>query len=98
MANLVNHFGQADNAEDIKIKPILVKKGCCFWTCIGKLKTLGRSRLSLYGLGSIRDERLHRTFLKNKVTFLKPPTTGVEDDWFHLMVIHQNRLFHVSDF
>ncbi len=46
-------------------------------------------QLSLYGLGAIRDERLHRTFAQKKVKFMRP--TEALEDWFNVFVLHQNR-------
>ena len=45
--------------------------------------------MSLSGLGNIRDERLHRTFLKNMVKLYRPKED--KDDWFNIFVLHQNR-------
>lgn len=76
-AGLVNYFGKTASVDDINIVPILLKKG--------------ETRLALYGLGGIRDERLHRTFLQKKVRMMRP----IEDDaWFNLMILHQNRVPH----
>jgi len=74
--NLVNYFGKPEDIEDISISPILLRKG--------------NTRLSLYGLGSVRDERLHRLFLRSKVKFLRPKEQS--DNWFNLFMLHQNRL------
>ena len=74
--NLINYFGKATSVDDIEISPILLQKG--------------DTKLALYGLGSIRDERLHRTFLNKKVKMLRPE----DEDWFNLFVIHQNRVKH----
>ena len=54
VSGLVNYFGRTSNVDDITISPLLMRKG--------------RTKLALYGLGSIRDERLHRTFLKKNVS------------------------------
>eukprot|EP00049_Salpingoeca_infusionum_P013161 m.245981 g.245981 ORF g.245981 m.245981 type:complete len:671 (+) comp15371_c0_seq6:409-2421(+) len=77
-ANFVNYFGKAEHPDDITVAPVLIKKGT--------------TQLALYGLGNIRDERLHRTFLKKKVEVLRPSESP--DDWFNLFVIHQNRVKH----
>ncbi|EGD77873.1 hypothetical protein PTSG_09507 [Salpingoeca rosetta] len=77
-ANFVNYFGQAQQPDDIELVPICIQKGS--------------TKLALYGLGNIRDERLHRTFLKKKVKWLAPDEDT--DDWFNLFVIHQNRCAH----
>ena len=45
-ANLVNYFGRASNVDKIALTPILVHKG--------------ETKLALYGLGHVRDERLGR--------------------------------------
>lgn len=52
-AGLVNYFGKYSSVEEISISPILLKKGS--------------TRLALFGLGAVRDERLHRLFLAKKV-------------------------------
>ena len=50
----------------------------------------GNSKLAIYGLGSVRDERLHRLFASERITMLKPKKDT--DKWFNIMVLHQNRL------
>ncbi|CAF1576349.1 unnamed protein product, partial [Didymodactylos carnosus] len=75
---LVNYFGNVQVLENININPLLFRKGV--------------TNLSIYGLGSIRDERLHRIFLKNQINLLRP--TNTPDDWFNIFVIHQNRVAH----
>lgn len=74
-AGLVNYFGKTANVDDISMMPILLRKGS--------------ARLALYGLGAIRDERLHRTFLQQKVRMLRPPTET--EEWFSMLILHQNR-------
>ena len=73
-ANLVNYFGRNDEVNNISIKPVLIKKGS--------------TNLALYGLGSLRDERLHRMWQSQKVKFVKPSTT---EEWFNVFTLHQNR-------
>ncbi|XP_077468275.1 double-strand break repair protein MRE11 [Stigmatopora argus] len=77
-SGLLNHFGHSQSVEKIEISPILFQKGS--------------SKLALYGLGSIPDERLYRMFLNNKVTMLRPKED--QDEWFNLFAIHQNRSKH----
>jgi len=74
VSGCINYFGKASNYDDIKMTPLLFTKG--------------NSKLALYGLGNIRDERLHRTFVQDKVKLVQPPN---HQDWFNLFVIHQNR-------
>ncbi|CAK8692910.1 unnamed protein product [Clavelina lepadiformis] len=78
VAGFLNHFGKPTSLEKIEISPILMQKGS--------------TKLALYGLGSIRDERLHRLFLNKKVTFLRPSESA--DEWYNIFTIHQNRVKH----
>ncbi|XP_057695728.1 double-strand break repair protein MRE11 [Corythoichthys intestinalis] len=77
-SGLLNHFGHSQSVEKIEISPILLQKGS--------------SKLALYGLGSIPDERLYRMFVNNQVTMLRPKED--QDEWFNLFAIHQNRSKH----
>ncbi|KAK3534717.1 hypothetical protein QTP86_023778 [Hemibagrus guttatus] len=77
-AGLVNHFGRSRSVEKVEISPILLQKGS--------------TKIALYGLGSIPDERLYRMFVNNQVTMLRPRED--ESAWFNLFVIHQNRSKH----
>nr|USW07899.1 double-strand break repair protein MRE11 [Crypthecodinium cohnii] len=74
VASLVNYFGRSEDLEDIVVKPVLMRKG--------------RSQIALYGLGNIRDERLHRAFQNRKVRFETP---AKPEEWFNIMILHQNR-------
>jgi double-strand break repair protein MRE11 len=76
MTNLINYFGKSENLEDIQVKPILLSKG--------------ETKLCLYGLGHIRDERLYRSFEQKKVKFFRP-LQKENDEWFNLFILHQNR-------
>ena len=75
VSNFINYFGKATDIEKIELSPVLLQKG--------------DTKLALYGLGSCRDERLHRMFRKGKVKFSVSSTE--EGDWFNLLVLHQNR-------
>ena len=75
VSNLVNYFGKVSDVEKIELSPVLLQKG--------------ETKLALYGLGSCRDERLHRTFRKGNVKFLRPREE--ESVWFNVLVLHQNR-------
>ncbi|CAH8827347.1 unnamed protein product [Trichobilharzia szidati] len=77
-AGLVNLFGKMASVERIDLTPVLLRKG--------------DTRVALYGLGSVREERLHRLFLNNSVTFYRP--TESVDDWFSICTVHQNRVHH----
>ncbi|KAG5894927.1 hypothetical protein JTB14_008886 [Gonioctena quinquepunctata] len=73
-SGLINYFGRWNSFEKVEIEPILLQKG--------------QTKLALYGLSHIKDERLGRMFLDKKVKMLAPKD---QDDWFHLLVWHQNR-------
>ncbi|KAG1935275.1 double-strand break repair protein MRE11 [Pimephales promelas] len=77
-AGLVNHFGRNHSVEKLEVSPVLLQKG--------------NTRIALYGIGSIPDERLYRMFVNKQVTMLRPRED--EDAWFNLFVIHQNRSKH----
>lgn len=72
---LINYFGKCDSLDQVEVSPLLMRKG--------------ETKLALYGLGCIRDERLHRLFEQQKVKILK----NREDSgsWFNLFTIHQVR-------
>ncbi|ESZ94722.1 hypothetical protein SBOR_4884 [Sclerotinia borealis F-4128] len=79
-SGLVNYFGRTPEADRIQIKPVLLQKG--------------QTKLALYGMSNVRDERLHRTFRDGHVKFFKP---GVQPkDWFNIMAVHQNHHAHTE--
>lgn len=75
---LLNHFGRVTENDQITVSPILLRKGT--------------SKLALYGMGSVRDERLHRTFKSHNVKFLRPNESA--DEWFNMIAVHQNHAAH----
>ena len=72
---MVNYFGKSEKIDDITVYPILLTKGI--------------SKIALYGLGNIRDERLHRTYQQKKVRLMRP--IEARDEWFNVFTLHQNR-------
>jgi double-strand break repair protein MRE11 len=80
VSGLLNYFGRTPESDNISIKPVLLQKG--------------QTKLALYGMSNVRDERLFRTFRDGKVKFFKP---GVQQsDWFNLMAVHQNHHAHTE--
>ena len=82
MSNLVNYFGRQDQVDKIEISPLLLQKGS--------------TRIALYGLGSLRDERLNRMWEQKKVRFLRPEADDDDDEeeensFFNIFTLHQNR-------
>eukprot|EP00033_Pygsuia_biforma_P005208 GCRY01005727.1.p1 GENE.GCRY01005727.1~~GCRY01005727.1.p1 ORF type:complete len:211 (+),score=44.41 GCRY01005727.1:274-906(+) len=55
IAGYVNYFGKNDEVDKVTISPVLLQKG--------------QTRIALYGLGNIRDERLNRTFQAGQGTW-----------------------------
>merc|ERR1719264_1504021 len=50
------------------------------------------AKLALYGMSSVKDERLHRLFRSKKVNFFRDDSAP--NSWFNLLVLHQNRVKH----
>ena len=71
----MNYFGRTPESDNINIKPILMSKG--------------RTKLALFGMSNVRDERLYRTFRDGKVKFFRPRDD--QDEFFNLMTVHQNQ-------
>ena len=80
VAGLVNYFGRVPEADNIEAKPILLQKG--------------QTRLAMYGLGNVRDERMFRTFRDHKVKWFRPNVETA--DWFNLLTVHQNHHAHTA--
>ncbi|CAL5873059.1 uncharacterized protein PFLUO_LOCUS7328 [Penicillium psychrofluorescens] len=74
VSGLLNYYGRTPESDNIQIKPVLLQKG--------------RTKLALYGMSNVRDERLFRTFRDGKVKFFQPSVQ--KSDWFNLMSVHQN--------
>lgn len=79
VSGLLNHYGRVIDNEQITVCPLLFNKG--------------GTNLALYGLHSVREERLMKTMASGNLEFLEPDTTddpGIQ--WFNLMCIHQNHV------
>lgn len=74
MSGLLNYYGRTPESDNILVKPVLLQKG--------------NTKLALYGMSNVRDERLFQTFRNGGVKFFQPSTQ--KDDWFNLMSVHQN--------
>ncbi|KAF2706670.1 DNA repair exonuclease [Pleomassaria siparia CBS 279.74] len=74
VSGLVNYYGRSMESDKVEVKPVLLQKG--------------RTKLALFGLSNVRDERLFRTFRDGGVKFFQPGTQ--KDEWFNLMTVHQN--------
>ncbi|KAI9679548.1 MAG: meiotic recombination [Caeruleum heppii] len=74
VSGLVNYYGRTPESDNIAVKPVLLQKG--------------RTKLALYGMSNVRDERLFRTFRNGRVKFFRPEAQ--QENWFNLMAVHQN--------
>ncbi|KAG5928327.1 Double-strand break repair protein mus-23 [Claviceps africana] len=79
-AGLLNYFGRVAEADNIEAKPILLQKGV--------------TKLALFGLSNVRDERMFRTFRDHKVKWFRPNVQM--GDWFNLLAVHQNHHAHTA--
>lgn len=79
-AGLCNYFGKSNHqcSTGIDIQPVLLQKGC--------------TRLAIFGLGAIKDERLYNMFEKGVVQCTRPSEDA--HSWFNMFCIHQNRSAH----
>ncbi|KAK9236846.1 Mre11 DNA-binding presumed domain-containing protein [Lipomyces kononenkoae] len=81
VTGLVNHFGRVPENDNVTLSPLLFRKGY--------------TKMALYGMANVRDERLHRTFRDHKVKFLRPESEeDGSDKWFNVMALHQNHHAH----
>ncbi|KAI9070370.1 DNA repair exonuclease [Trametes sanguinea] len=85
VTGLINYMGKVDlpmaDAESqntgIAIRPVLLRKG--------------NTRLGLYGVGNVKDQRMHFELRSNRVRMYMPKD---KDKWFNILVLHQNRVPH----
>lgn len=82
---LVNYFGKVEDFSEILLKPIVLEKA--------------GTMMALYGLGSIKDERLNHLMRAGKVKFIRPAAFTTSDgrqytanDMFSILLFHQNRV------
>ncbi|RSH77499.1 meiotic recombination [Apiotrichum porosum] len=90
VSGMLNYFGKVDLSSDeanegeddgIKIRPILLRKGT--------------THLAMYGVGNVRDMRMHYELRSNRVKMFMPEGGEVaENDWFNMLLVHQNRVKH----
>ncbi|GEQ72663.1 hypothetical protein JCM33374_g6350 [Metschnikowia sp. JCM 33374] len=74
---LINYFGQIPKSDKITVTPLVFQKGT--------------TKLALYGINNMRDERLQRIMRNGDVTFQKPKS---DSDFFNLLCLHQNHFRH----
>ncbi|KAF8504193.1 Metallo-dependent phosphatase-like protein [Hysterangium stoloniferum] len=85
VTGVINYIGKSDlepndndnNSTGLAIKPVLLRKG--------------RTRLGMYGIGNVKDTRMHYELRSNRVRMFMPSD---KDDWFNILLVHQNRIKH----
>ncbi|KAF5392723.1 hypothetical protein D9757_000826 [Collybiopsis confluens] len=88
VSGLLNYMGKIDlpvapgtnvetTTQAIQVRPVLLRKG--------------KSHLGLYGVGNVKDARMHYELRSNRVQMFMPRD---KDNWFNLMLVHQNRVKH----
>ncbi|KAH7912498.1 Metallo-dependent phosphatase-like protein [Hygrophoropsis aurantiaca] len=84
-SGLLNYMGKFDlplsdaDAQNtgIAIRPVLLRKG--------------ETHLGLYGVGNVKDQRMHFELRSNRVRMYMPKN---KDEWFNILLLHQNRVRH----
>ncbi|RDB17053.1 Double-strand break repair protein MRE11 [Hypsizygus marmoreus] len=85
VSGLLNYMGKIDlpisDAEapttGIAVRPVLLRKGTTY--------------LGLYGIGNVKDQRMHFELRSNRVRMFMPRD---KDNWFNILLLHQNRVKH----
>ncbi|THH04764.1 hypothetical protein EW145_g5283 [Phellinidium pouzarii] len=83
VTGLLNYMGKIDlpttdaeaQSAGIAVKPVLLRKG--------------DTRLGLYGIGNVKDARMHFELRSNRVRMYMPRD---KQDWFNILLLHQNRV------
>ncbi|EEB92451.1 hypothetical protein MPER_09035, partial [Moniliophthora perniciosa FA553] len=83
VSGLLNYMGKFDlpvsdadaASTGIAIRPVLLRKG--------------NTHLGMYGLGNVKDARLHFELRSNRVRMFMPRD---KEKWFNLLLVHQNRV------
>ncbi|KAJ7151408.1 Mre11 DNA-binding presumed domain-containing protein [Mycena crocata] len=85
VTGLINYMGKIDlpvsdaeaTTNGIAVRPILLRKG--------------NTHLGLYGIGNVKDQRMHFELRSNRVRMFMPRD---KQTWFNIMLLHQNRVKH----
>ncbi|KAJ3764423.1 DNA repair exonuclease [Lentinula raphanica] len=85
VSGLLNYMGKIDlpvvdveaTNSGIAVRPILLSKG--------------KSHLGMYGIGNVKDARMHFELRSNRVRMFMPRD---KENWFNLLLVHQNRVKH----
>lgn len=58
----------------ITVRPVLLRKG--------------NTHLGLYGIGNVKDQRMHFELRSNNLQMYMPRD---KENWFNILLVHQNR-------
>lgn len=73
-SGLVNYFGKCTNLNEITLHPLIFQKN--------------ETKIAIFGMGYVKDERLVHMIKYNKVKYMKPED---DKDIIYILVLHQNR-------
>lgn len=82
VTGLLNYMGKTDlpmsdadaPTTGIAVRPVLLRKG--------------NTHLGMYGIGNVKDARMHFELRSNRVRMFMPKN---KDEWFNILLLHQNR-------
>ncbi|KIJ94608.1 hypothetical protein K443DRAFT_683589 [Laccaria amethystina LaAM-08-1] len=85
VSGLLNYMGKIDlpvsdadaRTTGIAVRPVLLRKG--------------KTHLGMYGIGNVKDQRMHFELRSNRVRMYMPKD---KDKWFNILLLHQNRVKH----
>ncbi|KAJ7201073.1 Metallo-dependent phosphatase-like protein [Mycena pura] len=85
VTGLINYMGKIDlpisdadaNTTGIAVRPVLLRKGNTY--------------LGMYGIGNVKDQRMHFELRSNRVRMYMPKD---KQTWFNMILLHQNRVKH----
>ncbi|KIY62380.1 DNA repair exonuclease, partial [Cylindrobasidium torrendii FP15055 ss-10] len=85
VSGLMNYMGKIDlpmsdvdaPTTGIAVRPVLLRKGNTY--------------VGMYGIGNVKDQRMHFELRSNRVRMFMPKN---KDEWFNILLLHQNRVKH----
>ncbi|KAG5644011.1 meiotic recombination [Asterophora parasitica] len=85
VSGLMNYMGKIDlpmsdadaSNTGIAVRPVLLRKGTTY--------------LGMYGIGNVKDQRMHFELRSNRVRMFMPRD---KENWFNILLLHQNRVKH----
>ncbi|KAM0673116.1 hypothetical protein GVAV_003462 [Gurleya vavrai] len=72
---LINYIGKFSSIESLEIEPVLINQN--------------DRKVAIYGIGNIKDKRLYKLFMEDKIVFRRPDNY---QEYVNILVLHQNRV------